>query len=481
MEDNRLNIIYYKYAFLFILVNAFFIYTESIYFALIPLILAIILSAFFALDKIILFIVFFVPVSIPLREFVSNLPIDFYIPTEPLIVGVLLVFILKILYQRKFERSIIRHPVTIAIFANLIWIFVTCMTSSMPVVSFKFLAARLWFIVAFYLLGTLLFRDFENTKRFIWLYVSSFIIVIFYTLNRQWDFGLFNQEAANFVVNPFFSDHTSYGAMLAMFLPVLFGFATASDYSSKSRFLIWVVIAIFITAFVFSYTRAAWLSFASMIFIWLIIKLKLKFSIIILLITGLVVVFFIYKTDVLIKLSLNKQDSSKNMEKHLESMANVSTDASNLERLNRWSCALRMFAERPVFGWGPGTYMFQYAPFQRSYEKTYISTNAANRGNAHSEYIGPLAESGFLGTLTFLAILATSVYTALKVYRQTKIKEEKMLSLCLMLGLFTYFIHGFLNNFLDTDKASVPFWGFIAMIVAMDVFHKPESNKANLL
>ena len=34
---------------------------------------------------------------------------------------------------------------------------------------------------------------------------------------------------------------------------------------------------------------------------------------------------------------------------------NVSTDASNLERINRWNCAIRMYAERPFLGHGPGT------------------------------------------------------------------------------------------------------------------------------
>jgi len=45
------------------------------------------------------------------------------------------------------------------------------------------------------------------------------------------------------------------------------------------------------------------------------------------------------------------------------------------------------------------------------------------------------------------------------------------------LGLSTYFIHGFLNNFLDTDKASVPVWGFMAMLVALEVYHKKEEKK----
>jgi putative inorganic carbon (HCO3(-)) transporter len=33
-----------------------------------------------------------------------------------------------------------------------------------------------------------------------------------------------------------------------------------------------------------------------------------------------------------------------------------------------------------------------------------------------------------------------------------------------------------LNNFLDTDKAFVPFWGFIAMLVAIDVYHKKKGE-----
>jgi hypothetical protein len=46
-----------------------------------------------------------------------------------------------------------------------------------------------------------------------------------------------------------------------------------------------------------------------------------------------------------------------------------------------------------------------------------------------------------------------------------------------LLGLITYFTHGFLNNFLDTDKLSVPFWGFVAIIVALDVYHLTDEEK----
>jgi hypothetical protein len=41
-----------------------------------------------------------------------------------------------------------------------------------------------------------------------------------------------------------------------------------------------------------------------------------------------------------------------------------------------------------------------------------------------------------------------------------------------MLSLVTYFTHGVLNNYMDTDKASVPIWSFIAIIVVIDVYSK---------
>ena len=131
-------------------------------------------------------------------------------------------------------------------------------------------------------------------------------------------------------------------------------------------------------------------------------------------------------------------------------------------------------------GWGPGTFMFQYAPFQLSDEKTRISTNAGDKGNAHSEYIGPMCESGLFGMLSFLIIIICVVYYSVILYPRIKNKEQRLYLVSLFLGLVTYLIHGILNNFLDTDKASAPFWGFIAAIVALEVYHLKATDDNEL-
>jgi O-antigen ligase len=128
-----------------------------------------------------------------------------------------------------------------------------------------------------------------------------------------------------------------------------------------------------------------------------------------------------------------------------------------------------MYAERPFLGHGPGTYMFLYAPYQKPSEKTIISTNGGNRGNAHSEYLSPLAESGTFGLLTFLGIIITVIVVSINSYQRLDNDRLKGLLRLAFLGLITYYLHGFLNNFLDMDKASAPFWGFTAMISCLSL------------
>jgi O-antigen ligase len=234
------------------------------------------------------------------------------------------------------------------------------------------------------------------------------------------------------------------------------------------------LLVFFIFAVIFSYTRAAWVSLIGAFCVWIVIKLRIKFKWLAALGVLVLIVLFVFRTQIMLDLEQNRQDSSKDLKEHVKSISNVSSDASNLERINRWASAIRMFQKKPFLGWGPGTYMFQYAPYQMSYQKTIISTNAADMGNAHSEYIGPLAESGVFGMLSILIIIGITIFTAIKLYFSLKDRNLKILVLSLLIGLVTYYLHGFLNNFLDTDKASAAFWGFTAIIVAIDVYHNKK-------
>jgi len=459
----------------FIALNVYLFINEFYWSLILPIGIVILLMYIFALDKLILFIVFLTPLAIN----VTNIDIDIGVslPTEPLMFGVLIIFILKLFSGTPYDKRIIHHPVSIAILFSLGWMLIATFTSEIPIVSLKYLIARLWFVVPFYFVGVMLFKKFDNIKKFSWLYVIALMIVIIYTVANHAKFG-FNEETGHWVMTPFFNDHTVYGAMLAMFVPVMLGFSFNFNSKKTIRWSAFGFFVLLIVALVLSYSRAAWLSIIAAFIVYIVVMLKIKFKWIFSALAILAILFFTFQYKVLELLERNQQESSTDLVEHVQSIYNISSSASNLERINRWQAAIRMFKERPFLGWGPGTYQFVYAPFQRSKEKTIISTNAGELGNAHNEYLGPLSEQGVLGMVAMLLIVIFSVYTALKVYKYAEDKEVKLMALITLLALVTYFTHGLLNNFLDTDKASVPFWGFLAMVVALDLFHSKRKQEA---
>lgn len=460
---------------MFIALNSYFIVKEFYFLALVPFALALVFMTFFHLDKLMWFIVFATPLSLNLEDMEFG-GIGMYLPTEPLMFGVMILFFLKLIYDKGFDSRIVKHPVSIAVFIYLFWMFITVLTSEMFIISLKFMVSRMWFIVCFYFIGTQLFLKLNNYKTFFWCYLIPLSGVALYAIIRLATYS-FDEKAAHWVMEPFYKDHTSYGAILALFFPIIFIFI---DYSEKFYIKVfsYLVLAIILVGTILSYTRAAWVSLVAALVLYFIYKYRIKFKYLLYVGVVAIVLLMLNWEALMLRLERNNQDSSAKLTEHVQSISNVSSDASNKERINRWNSAFRMFQERPFFGWGPGTYVFQYAPFQSSKDKTIISTNVGNNGNAHSEYIGPLAESGLFGTLSVLFLFGMVFLKGSNLYHELPKGKIKTVVLCTLLGLFTYIVHGFLNNYLDTDKLSVPFWGFIALIVAIDVYHKKDIIKS---
>jgi O-antigen ligase len=463
----------------FVVVNAVFIAFEIYYLPLLPALLLFILAAFVRMDLLLLSIAFFVPLSLQLSFFSESVRLNLHLPTEPLLGMLLIIYILRYLRGVRSDLKILRHPVTLAIYFSLVWMLITVISSSDPLVSIKFFISRLWFVIGFYFIGVEVFRRRDLLMKYLWLYIISFSAVIIYTLIRHWGYGLNNQVMAHSMMQPFFQDHTSYGATLAFLLPVLIAFFLLSKKGEKwTKAILILLLLLFSVATVFSYTRAAWVSLIGGFLVWSWIRLRIRFEVVALTGAVLIALFFIFQPMILQKIESNRVQSSGDHKEHLQSIYNITNDQSNLERLNRWSCAIRMWKERPILGFGPGTYQFEYGRFQRSFERTEISTNFGTRGGAHSEYFGPLSESGLPGMISFIIIIVITLHTGIRVSLKARSRRVRVLALGILIGLVTYYIHGILNNFLDTDKASALFWGFTAMLVAMDLYQREEPESA---
>lgn len=407
------------------------------------------------------------PVSLNLEDIGMGFGIS--LPGEIMVLLMAALIIINLLTGRYINTRILKHPVTIAILVNLVWMGVTSLTSTMPLISAKYMIMRIAYLLVFYLFFVQVFSNVRSLQQFVWLYAASLLIVIAVILLRHAQFG-FIQQVNAYVAKPFFKDHTIYGASVAMLLPF---FAARSFISSQDsylpRALSAIVFPLLLLAAFLSYSRAVWLSIAVAIVAAALLLLKVKLRYILLGIAALVATLLYFREPLMFRVTQVQSERGSDIREHATSIANLNTSASNLERINRWETGIDMFFEKPSLGFGPGTYPFQYAPYQDKANMTRISTYFGDKGGVHSEYLKPLSESGWPGLVSFLAIILLTAATGLKLVYYNKSKTVKLLAASFLLGLTTYYTHGFVNFFLHTDKVAVLFWGMTAGIVALDM------------
>jgi len=471
-----------RFSYLIILVftvtNSILIYFNFYYLLLLPILVITGFLYIFYLDVVFLIIVFCTPLSFNFENLDIG-GVGFYFPTEPMLLAFTFIYIFKSILNPETKKQInyVKSPILLIIILQLLWIFITSITSEYPSVSFKFLLARSWFIIPMIFYGISFFRREEKSVYYFFIaFLSSMFITTSYTLINHM-FNGFSEESGHWVMWPFFKDHTSYGAILAMSIPINIW----TIYYTRNKLFRNILSTGFIILLIglyFSYTRAAWLSIliAAVVFLLYYFKFKFKWLAIMVVFPMIFIAVNFSELSYLIQKN-DSEHTTENFSERIESMSNVSSDASNLERLNRWSCAVKLFLKRPLTGWGPGTYSFVYAPFQSSKDLTIISTNFGDGGNAHSEYLGPLAEQGIIGFIINLFLIGFIFISTGLQYVKCQNIYYKNLILVIILSLVTYFSHGVLNNYLDTDKAAVPVWGLVGIFIAIKPFLGSDFHK----
>lgn len=426
---------------------------------------------------------FVVALLTPFSLFTKYEVVSVTLPTEPMLLFMMVVFLFELSLQKHINKKIFTNLVSVCVIASLVWIIISSCFSTDLFVSFKHILARLWFVIPCYFMALFIFKDSKKILWFIACYGFSLSVVIIISTIKYALKG-FDHDYADYIMMPFYSDHTAYGAAIGLLLPIslYYLFSKKTLYNNMYVRVLFAFISIcLIVGFVFSYARATWISIVLAGGILLLIKLKLKKRTLIGLgIVGALLIVLSWNF-IIGKMSENSQDSSGNISEHIQSMSNISTDASNTERLNRWACALQMTKERPLVGWGFGTYQFEYGRFQKSKDLTIISTNEGTLGNAHSEYLGPLCETGILGMLTMMMIFGATIYIGIRAYYRIKDRDLANLCLFITISLITYYIHGIMNNFLDTDKLAIPFWAMTSMVVALDLYSIKKEKEENLI
>lgn len=335
---------------------------------------------------------------------------------------------------------------------GLIWIAWSIFTSfyaTMPIVSWKYTLVETahWGIFA---LSISLFPHWW--KRLVLVFAISICGLIVYTLIHHAGYH-FRADQAILAPMPFFPEHTAYAAVISLVLPWM-AFDIFKNIPKRVRFS---MLGLAFVGLLFAFSRAAWLSVAGAGVLGLIWYLR-AYGRFILAFSAIGLGF----------LWLNRTTLSRLYAE------NLSHDISSQERMNRYACAARMYAEKPWLGFGPGTFQFQYIQYQQPSEMTRISVQApingrnpdtyGRGGGAHSEYWQAVTESGLPGFLLFLGLF-WSVF-GVSLFRLFKAKQDDMtlILLACLLSILTFLLHGFVNNLLHDTRVAALIWGQLGFI-----------------
>jgi O-antigen ligase len=137
--------------------------------------------------------------------------------------------------------------------------------------------------------------------------------------------------------------------------------------------------------------------------------------------------------------------------------------------------ALRMFAQKPVLGWGLGVFPDVYPQFSS------LSTNL-QVGMAHNDYLQLLVEMGALGFATVLWFLLTLFRSALKKLKHWPNDNNAPVALAAMLGITGILVHSFVDFNLQIPANAALFY-VLCVVAAMEprlgLHRRRHSNRSH--
>lgn len=370
-------------------------------------------------------------------------------PTEPMIAIALAAWGMRSLLTPGFRIPGSRLHVPLGALAAIA--LLSAVMGPHPVVSLK-----AWVVAAGYAaFGYLYFLsapcDPARRERWLRLAVATGALVGLYGFARVLSLGVTAREAYG-LGRPFFPEHGTYSAYIAMLLPLALLLALTREGRARRAYAAGAVaIALGI---VFSFTRAAWISLAVVLpialGIWAARRRSWK------------PVLASAAMALVVAALLAGSGAIDPFSRHARSVVDPE-NVSNLERLNRWIAAAEMVKDRPVLGVGIGGYASSYPVYRR---KLVITEMAYEYMGAHSEPLRVLSEMGILGFLAALWFLGAVAGVGLGVILRGG-GATSVLALGLLAGLATYAVHGVFNTYLEVDKAAVPFWAGIGALAAL--------------
>lgn len=444
-----------------------------------PLGLWIIWLSIFRVKYVFLLMLATIPVSTEFRFEQAGLGID--LPVELLIIGLALITVFWLIYNpKRFDAAFFYHPIALLLGFHFAWIIIASFFSVEWFVSLKFTLAKAWYILSFFVLAGYFLKDEKSFRSFCNIVFYVLLFAVFITMIRHAAYG-FTFADVNKVMWPFFRNHVSYAAILAILFPII---ALSRYWYPKGSVYRWGITGftiLFIVAIYLSYTRTAYIAIAIGAAAALVMYLRLlKPTLTIAISIAIIGVGFLSVNNRYLDFApdYSKTITHKSFDNLLEATAK-GEDISTMERVYRWVAGAYMFQEYPLTGFGPNNFHPYYKSYTvRSFE-TYVSDNFEQSG-IHSYYLMVLVEQGIPGFLIFMLLTIVSLLYGERIYHQSTNKHRKLAVLMVFTALVVIYAYNLINDMLETDKVGSFYFLFLATLVKMDMLNRREAGKKML-
>jgi O-antigen ligase len=385
------------------------------------------------------------------------------LPDEPLMwLITLLLALFGLIYRQRIAEKKADPVLFWLLLAHLLWIIVCSMLSADPLLSFKYAAAKLWYLVAFAAASWWLVRSSRDLHVIAWILVLPMTFACSWIL---WNHGRtgFSFDSVNAAVQPFFRNHVNYGAILVCLLPLPIGLFL---HLPRRRAILIVVLLLWLIALSFSYSRGAWVAagvgvLTAMAIRFHFLKAAAFFSVVLL--SGMLWFFVQGGRYLDFRPDFERTIYHQDFRDHLRATYRLK-DLSTAERFHRWIAGVRMVQDEPVFGHGPNRFYTAYKPYTVSAFRTYVSDNP-EKSTVHNYFLLLAVEQGIPGLIIFLLILWRVFHLLTEKYRRAGSSLEKhgWLAVGAMLGMIIWL--NMLSDLVETDKIGSLFFICIGLVI----------------
>lgn len=382
-----------------------------------------------------------------------------------------------LLNWRKVDFRFLQHPITLVFFAHLFWIIITTITSTVPYISIKYLLAKGWYVIVFFLLALRFLKTERDFRKFLWWFFIPLIYAVTTVVVRHAARG-FTFEEVGFVMWPHFRNHVMYACLLAIFLPyVWYGVYWYRRYSWQWCLLVFGILY-FLFAINFAYTRAAYVALLAAVGIYWVVRWRMmKVALVVVALFFSALIGYLGTRDNWLAFApdYEKTITHKHFENLLEATVKLE-DISTMERVYRWVAASYMIRDRPWIGFGPGTFYSNYQKYTVSRFKTYVSDNPEH-SSTHNYFLMVAVEQGLPGLFFYLLFCAVVMLKGESLYHATPLAGRRRVLLAALLCFSLTNLLMLMNDFLETDKIGSLFIMSVAIIVNVDLANRRESSE----